>query len=142
MTIFLPAADAGKLEIGGEARIILDAVPDYVIPATISFVAADAQFTPKTVETKDERAKLMFRIKLKINPDVLQKYYSRVKTGIRGMGFVRTDVATAWPTDLQIKLPEAKTPESKPADAAAPGTASDVKPDNSATPAAKAPEAK
>jgi HlyD family secretion protein len=55
MTVFLPAADAGKLAVGDEARIILDPVPDYVIPAKVSFVAADAQFTPKTVETTDER---------------------------------------------------------------------------------------
>jgi HlyD family secretion protein len=105
MTIFLPGADAAKLAIGGEARIILDAVPDYVIPATVSFVSAEAQFTPKTVETKEEREKLMFRIKLKVDPQVLQKYYTRVKTGVRGMGFVRTNPATAWPDDLQVKLP-------------------------------------
>lgn len=108
MTIFLPGADAAKLDIGGEARIVLDAVPDYVIPATVSFVAADAQFTPKTVETKDERAKLMFRIKLKVDPQLLQKFYKRVKTGVRGMGIVRTIATTAWPDDLQIKVPAAK----------------------------------
>lgn len=108
LTIFLPGADAAKLEIGGEARIVLDAVPDYVIPATVSFVAADAQFTPKTVETKEERTKLMFRVKLKIDPQVLQTYYKKVKTGVRGMGIVRTDAKTAWPDDLQVKLPAAK----------------------------------
>jgi HlyD family secretion protein len=105
MTIFLPAADAGKLENGGEARIILDPVPQYVIPATVSFVAADAQFTPKTVETRDERQKLMFRVKLKVDTQVLQRYYRRVKTGVRGIGIVRTNVAAAWPDDLQVKLP-------------------------------------
>ena len=107
MTIFLPAADAGRLAIGDEARIILDPVPDYVVPATVSFVAADAQFTPKTVETRDERAKLMFRIKLKVDPRVLQAFYTRVKTGIRGMGFVRTKAGVEWPADLQVKLPKA-----------------------------------
>ena len=106
MTIFLPAATAAKLEIGGEARIVLDPVPQYVIPATVSFVAADAQFTPKTVETKDEREKLMFRVKLKLDAQVLQKYSRRVKTGVRGIGIVRTDAATAWPDDLQVKLPQ------------------------------------
>ncbi len=106
MTLFLPAADAGKLAVGDEARIILDPVPDYVVPATVSFVAADAQFTPKTVETKDERAKLMFRIKLKIDPQVLQQFYTRVKTGVRGLGFVRTKVDVEWPQDLQVKLPK------------------------------------
>jgi len=103
MTIFLPAAAAGKLEIGAEARLIVDPLPDVVIPATVSFVAADAQFTPKTVETKDEREKLMFRVKLKIDPDLLRKYASRVKTGVRGIGFVRTSANVAWPDSLQVK---------------------------------------
>ena len=107
MTIFLPAADAGKLSIGDEARIILDPVPDYIIPAKVSFVAADAQFTPKTVETKDERTKLTFRIKLQVDPTVLQTFYKKVKTGIRGMGFVRTKANVDWPAELQIKLPDA-----------------------------------
>jgi HlyD family secretion protein len=106
MTVFAPAAVAGKLEIGGEARIILDPVPEYVVPASVSFVAADAQFTPKTVETKDEREKLMFRVKLQLDADVLKQYSRRVKTGIRGLGIVRTSAATAWPDDLQVKLPQ------------------------------------
>ena len=108
MTLFLPRRTPARLTVGDEARMILDPVPDYVIPAKVSFVAADAQFTPKTVETKDERAKLMFRIKLKIDPQVLQQYYTRVKTGVRGMGFVRTKADEQWPDDLQVKLPEAK----------------------------------
>jgi HlyD family secretion protein len=54
----------GQLALGDEARIILDPVPQYVIPATVSFVAADAQFTPKAVETAEEREKLVFRAKL------------------------------------------------------------------------------
>jgi HlyD family secretion protein len=102
MTIFLPAADAGKLEVGSEARIVLDPAPQYVIPATVSFIAADAQFTPKTVETKDEREKLMFRVKLKIDPKLLEKHFSKVKTGVRGIGIVRTTSDIPWPKDLQI----------------------------------------
>lgn len=115
MTVFLPAADAGRLSVGDEARIILDPVPDYVIPAKISFVAADAQFTPKTVETKDERAKLMFRVKVKIDPQVLEQYYKRVKTGVRGLGFVRTKADLEWPDDLQVKLPAAPPQPASPA---------------------------
>jgi len=106
MTIFLPGADAARLDMGGEARIILDPVPQYVIPATVNFVAADAQFTPKSVETKSEREKLMFRVKLNIDSKVLEKFYRRVKTGVRGLGIVRTDNAVAWPDDLQVKLPK------------------------------------
>ncbi len=139
MTIFLPAGDAGRLAVSDEARIILDPVPDYVIPATVSFVAADAQFTPKTVETKDERAKLMFRVKLKIDPQVLQQFYTRVKTGVRGLGFVRTKADVEWPADLQVKLP--KAPEAKTPQAAAPNTAPQSAPDNDASDT-KAPDAK
>jgi len=105
MTIYLPAAQAGLLVLGDEARIILDPLPQYVIPATVSFVAADAQFTPKSVETAEEREKLMFRIKLQVDPKVLDKYHRRVKTGVRGMGFVRTSSAVSWPDDLAPKLP-------------------------------------
>jgi HlyD family secretion protein len=106
MTVFAPAAVAGRLEVGGEARIILDPVPAYVVPASVSFVAADAQFTPKTVETKDEREKLMFRVKLQLDAEVLKQYSRRVKTGVRGLGVMRTSAATAWPEDLQVKLPQ------------------------------------
>jgi HlyD family secretion protein len=136
MTIFLPAADAGRVTLGDEARIILDPVPDYVVPANVSFVAADAQFTPKTVETKDERAKLMFRIKLKVDPVVLQQFYTRVKTGVRGLGFVRTKAGVEWPDDLQVKLPkplDVKTQGAAPAAAAQP----DAKPADPKTPDAK-----
>ena len=146
MTIFLPAADAGRLAVGDQARIVLDPVPDYVVPATVSFVAADAQFTPKTVETKDERAKLMFRVKLKIDPQVLQQFYSRVKTGVRGMGFVRTRADVEWPEDLQVKLPkppEVKTPAAPATDNAAPQTTAPESktPDTNAS-ENKAPDAK
>jgi HlyD family secretion protein len=134
MTIFLPAADAGRLAIGDEARIILDPIPDYIVPASVSFVAADAQFTPKTVETTDERAKLMFRIKLKVDPQVLQVFYTRVKTGIRGMGFVRTKPDVEWPSDLQVKLPKS------PADKASAAPANDAAPPQATAPQNKTPD--
>ena len=105
MTIYLPAAEAGPLALNDEARIILDPVPQYVVPATISFVATEAQFTPKTVETAEEREKLTFRVKLQIDPKVLADYHDRVKTGVRGMGFVRTNPDVPWPPDLAVKLP-------------------------------------
>jgi HlyD family secretion protein len=106
MTIYLPAEEAGKLTLGDEARTILDPVPQYVFPATISFVATDAQFTPKSVETAEERQKLMFRVKLQGDPQVLDKYHRQVKTGVRGLGFVRTDPKIPWPEELAVKLPQ------------------------------------
>jgi HlyD family secretion protein len=106
MTIYLPAADAGKLTLGDEARTILDPLPQYVLPNTISFVATEAQFTPKSVETAEEREKLMFRVKLQADPQVLSKYHRQVKTGVRGLAFVRTDPKVSWPAELTLKMPE------------------------------------
>ncbi len=106
MTFFLPTEQAGRLAIGSEARIILDAAPQYIIPARISFVADVAQFTPKTVETAVERQKLMFRIKASIEPELLRQHLSHVKTGLPGMAYVRLDQQADWPARLQLRLPE------------------------------------
>lgn len=106
MTIYLPAEQAGRLTIGDEARTILDPIPQYVLPNTVSFVATEAQFTPKSVETSEEREKLMFRVKLQGDPKVLDQYHKFVKTGVRGLGFVRTDTKIAWPKELEVKLPQ------------------------------------
>lgn len=106
MTIFLPSGQAGKLAIGDEARVVLDAFPQYVFPATISFVATEAQFTPKTVETSSEREKLMFRIKLQAPREMLVVIEDRVKTGLRGLGYVRVDSTAQWPDRLSVNLPK------------------------------------
>jgi HlyD family secretion protein len=105
MTIYLPAEVTGQLTLGDEARTILDPIPQYVLPNTISFVATDAQFTPKSVETAEERQKLMFRVKLQGDPAVLDKFHRAVKTGVRGLAFVRTNPKTPWPNELVVKLP-------------------------------------
>jgi HlyD family secretion protein len=105
MTFFLPTAEAGRVAIGSEARLIFDAAPQYVIPANVSFVADSAQFTPKTVETASEREKLMFRVKAHIAPELLKKHIRTVKTGLPGMAYVRLDPRVDWPADFQVKLP-------------------------------------
>lgn len=106
MTFFLPTGEAGRVPLGGEARIVLDAAPDYVLPATVTFVSDVAQFTPKTVETDEERRKLMFRIKVSLDPALLRDYLPYVKTGLPGVAYVRLDSSAEWPTDLQVKLPQ------------------------------------
>ena len=104
---FLPAnRTGGHAETGGEARLILDAAPDLRIPATISFVASVAQFTPKTVETSDERLKLMFRVKARIPPELLQQHLEYVKTGLPGVAWVRVNEELPWPDDLVVRLPQ------------------------------------
>lgn len=106
MTFFLPERAAGKVAMGTEVRLVLDAAPEYVIPAQVSFVASVAQFTPKTVETADERQKLMFRVRARIDPGLLRKHLARVKTGLPGVAWVRIDPDAPWPENLTIKVPE------------------------------------
>ena len=102
MTFFLPEQAAGRVALGQEVRIVLDAAPDYIIPAKISFVAATAQFTPKTVETQSERQKLMFRVKAQIDPQLLRKYLQYVKTGLPGVAWLKLDPKAEWPASLAV----------------------------------------
>jgi HlyD family secretion protein len=106
MTLFLPETLVGRVAIGAEARIILDAAPQYVIPAKVSYVSSEAQFTPKTVETASERQKLAFRVKAQIDPELLKKYRTQVKTGVPGVAYVRFDSHVEWPAALQPRLPQ------------------------------------
>jgi len=105
MTFFVPEAAAGKLALGSEVHIVLDAAPQYVIPTKVSFVASTAQFTPKTVETASERQKLMFRVKAQIDPALLQRHLKVVKTGLPGVAWIKLDPQAPWPTELTVKVP-------------------------------------
>ena len=103
MNIFLPNAQVSSLKVGDEARIVLDGI-DAVFPANISFIATDAQFTPKNVETANERAKLMFKVKLKVPSETALKYNRLLKGGMTGNGYVRVGQGD-WSVDLAVKLP-------------------------------------
>ncbi|PMZ96265.1 MULTISPECIES: HlyD family secretion protein [unclassified Pseudomonas] len=97
MNLYLPAATTGRLTVGDQARIVLDALPEQALPAKIAFVAAKAQFTPKQVETRDERQKLVFRVKLRLTePSAVPQ----AKPGMPGAGYVRT-ADVGWPANLQ-----------------------------------------
>jgi HlyD family secretion protein len=106
MTIFLPTSQAGRVRMGSDARIVLDAIPGYVIPATVSFVAGEAQFTPKTVETASEREKLMYRVKLAVDPKLLEVYRDYIKAGLTGNAFVAVVPGAVWPAHLAPRLPD------------------------------------
>ncbi|PKO87615.1 MAG: efflux transporter periplasmic adaptor subunit [Betaproteobacteria bacterium HGW-Betaproteobacteria-10] len=102
MTIYLPTDKAGQVMLNSEARIVLDALPGQVIPATVSFVSPKAQFTPREVETRTEREKLMFRLKVKAEPAWLAAHRDLAKGGMPGVAYVRFDAAVPWPVNLQI----------------------------------------
>jgi HlyD family secretion protein len=101
MDVYLPTEEAGKVKIGGDARIVLDAYPNGAIPAKVSFIATQAQFTPKTVETQSERDKLMFRIRVKIDPERLRARADKVRSGLPGVAYLRLNSTVAWPLQLQ-----------------------------------------
>lgn len=105
MTFFLPTEQAGRVALGAEARLALDAAPQYALPARVTFVADVAQFTPRTVETQEERAKLMFRVRAQVDPDLLERYIRQVKTGLPGGAYVQLDPDAEWPPDPQ-NLPQ------------------------------------
>lgn len=106
MTFFLPTEAAGKVALGSDVRLVLDTAPNYVIPAKASFVASVAQFTPKTVETESERQKLMFRVRARIDPELLKQHLEKIKTGVPGMAYVKLDPAMGWPPELEVRLPQ------------------------------------
>lgn len=111
MEVFLPASAASRLAIGTQARLKLDILPEYTVPATVIFVSPQAQFTPKQVETKTDRENLMFRVKMRIPQELVEQYIDRVKTGVRGDAYIQIDNDVTWPTWLEIALPSAMASE-------------------------------
>ncbi len=104
MTFFLPETVAGRVALGSEVRLVIDAAPQYVIPAKVSFVASAAQFTPKSVETASERQKLMFRVRAQIDRELLLKHLEQVKTGLPGVAWLKLDAQAQWPAHMAIKV--------------------------------------
>ena len=101
MDIFLPTLEAGRIRVGADSRIVLDAYPNMALPAKVSFIATQSQFTPKTVETRSERDRLMFRVRVRIDPDLLRAHAQEVRSGLPGLAFVLDDANTQWPARLQ-----------------------------------------
>ncbi|HEY2369120.1 MAG TPA: HlyD family efflux transporter periplasmic adaptor subunit [Polyangiaceae bacterium] len=101
MEIFLPSEQAAGLAIGSDARITVDYDTKHAVAGYVSFVSPEAQFTPKQVETRSEREKLMFRVKIQLPKDVAARHLDRIKTGVRGVGYVKLNDAVAWPPSLQ-----------------------------------------
>ncbi|RWK66114.1 MAG: HlyD family efflux transporter periplasmic adaptor subunit [Mesorhizobium sp.] len=102
MDIFLPTSEAGRTTVGSDARIVLDAAPNAPIPAKVVFVSAEAQFTPKAVETKAERDKLMFRVRVRVDPNYLRTHAAEMSSGLPGLAYVRLNGGVEWPASLAL----------------------------------------
>jgi HlyD family secretion protein len=104
MEIFLPSKEAAALKVGAEGRITVD-YDKRAVAGYVSFVSPEAQFTPKQVETRTEREKLMFRVKIQLPKEVATQYVDQIKTGVRGVGYVKTKDDAVWPKRLQNLVP-------------------------------------
>ena len=123
MEIFLPSQEAASLKVGDEARITVDHAPGRAAVGHVSFVSPEAQFTPKQVETRSERDKLMFRVKIQVPEALVTSYIERIKTGVRGVGYVKVDPSVAWPVWLQNVVEPTKDPGGVPSGKPAESTA-------------------
>jgi HlyD family secretion protein len=99
--------------VGAEARLTVDYAPGRAAAGYVSFVSPEAQFTPKQVETKSERDKLMFRVKIQVPQELVSGYIERVKTGVRGVGYVKIKDSAVWPGWLQNLVQPAPPPDKK-----------------------------
>jgi len=104
MEIFLPSQQAAAIKVGADARMTVDFEPNRAAAGYVSFVSPEAQFTPKQVETKSEREKLMFRVKIQVPRELVLHYIERIKTGVRGVGYVKVKDDAVWPERLQKNL--------------------------------------
>ena len=107
MEIFLPSEQAAAVKVGAEGRVTVDYDP-RAIAGQVSFVSPEAQFTPKQVETKSEREKLMFRVKIQLPKEIVVQYIERIKTGVRGVGYVKVKDSAVWPARLQNLVPTSR----------------------------------
>ena len=111
MEIFLPAAQAAAVKVGAEGRLTVDYEPGRSAIGYVSFVSPEAQFTPKEVETKSEREKLVFRVKIQVPKSLVTHYVQHIKTGVRGVGYVKISESAVWPDWLQNNVQAPNEPE-------------------------------
>lgn len=92
LQVYVPETQIGKLRLGLPAKIYTDAFPEEPFDATVRYIASEAEFTPREVQTKDERVKLVYavRIYLNENPD------HRITPGLPADAVIRWKKETPW----------------------------------------------
>lgn len=66
VNLYVGERDLGNVRLGMKARVTVDSHPDQPFPGTVRFVADRAEFTPKNIQTPDERVKLVYRVKVEV----------------------------------------------------------------------------
>ena len=92
LKVYVPENQIGKLTLGLDAKIYTDAFPDQPYEATVAYIASSAEFTPKEVQTPDERVKTVYAVKLNLtsNPG------HRLTPGIPADAVIRWDESIPW----------------------------------------------
>lgn len=92
LKVYIPGREIGKVRLGLPARIHTDAFPDKFFPATVRYISSRAEFTPKEVQTPDERVKMVYAVKLYLsaNPD------HRLTPGLPADAIIRWQKDTPW----------------------------------------------
>jgi multidrug efflux pump subunit AcrA (membrane-fusion protein) len=85
LTIYIPEDEIGKVKVGQTVGVSVDSFPDKVFEGQVSYIASEAEFTPKNVQTKKERVNMVFAVKVKIpNPEHELKPGMPADAGIEG----------------------------------------------------------
>ena len=85
LTIYIPEDEIGKVKVGQTVGVSVDSFPDKVFEGRVSYIASEAEFTPKNVQTKKERVNMVFAVKVKIpNPEHELKPGMPADAGIEG----------------------------------------------------------
>lgn len=94
LQVYVPEVQIGKIRLGLPARIFTDPFPDQPFPAVVRYIASRAEFTPKEVQTPDERVKLTYAVKLYLeeNPE------HRLTPGMPADAVIRWQEDVAWRT--------------------------------------------
>jgi HlyD family secretion protein len=92
LKVFIPEVNIGKVRIGLPAKVYIDAYPEDPFDAEVRYIASRAEFTPKEIQTPDERVKLVYAVKLyfKENPD------HRLTPGLPADAVIRWQEDTPW----------------------------------------------
>jgi HlyD family secretion protein len=84
--LFVTEKELGRVRLGGEADVTIDAAPGRVFKGRVTFISPEAEFTPKNIQTKEDRVKLVFGVKVEIpNPD------GELKPGLPADAVIVTD---------------------------------------------------
>ena len=66
---YIGEKDLGRVKLGDKAKVTSDSFPGKIFDGRVSFISSEAEFTPKQIQTQEERVKLVYRIKIEVaNP--------------------------------------------------------------------------